>query len=102
MPTIFEQADRGKTGPVYSWIVAKPSFNTPKGREVVTSTAMEEMGWRMVKSAAMHRKSAFVTNDPTAVVRLLHAAPWMHAPISNGTHAVCGASMYEFDFTKEN
>ncbi len=95
MPTIFEQADRGKSGPVYSWIVAKPSLHTPKGHEMVTSTQMEQMGWRLVDSTGVYRKTAFITNEPTAVLRLLHAAPWMHAPVSNGTHA--GTPMYQFD-----
>lgn len=81
--TIWEQADAGKAGPIYCWML---------GRAYATRREMERWGWKWI-SGSRGCRGVFVTNDP-AVVRHTRDYLRLDDPKSNGSHARVGASMF--------
>lgn len=79
---IYEQADPGRDGPIYSWMIS---------RAYATRREMERWGWKWIRGVGC--RGVFVTNSPAAV-RLAQETLRLDAPTSNGTHAAADAAMF--------
>ena len=88
MITLYEQVDR--TGDLYrySWILDGVS-----GRRGHERTRLEQAGWKWIKG---RRAGVYVTDDYALAKQTLpHVFGHVANIISNGTHAVLNAAMYE-------
>jgi hypothetical protein len=84
MKKIWEQADRGKGGFIYSWMVDFPFKMRKK---------MESLGWEWIRGSGC--KGTFRTKAPEAVKALCSQMDCIVR--TNGTHASLSAPMYNWE-----